>query len=130
MAGTTIRMTAQKQYSLPQICQKLSSILDVERVAHIEHSAGDVQSVLLVYERHYLRVSSYASLTILLTEHGQTQTADLVSSGGGDSCLNLSLGANRSFAKEFAKLLGECGFTSDEAPAPKGFLEKLGHIFE
>ena len=130
MAGTTIRMTAQKQYSLPQICQKLSSVPDVERVAHIDYSVGEVQTVLLVYERHYLRVSSYASLTILLTEHGQTQTADLVSSGGGEGYFNLSLGANRKFAKEFAKLLGECGFTADETPAPKGLLGKLEHLLE
>ena len=99
-------------------------------MAHLEHTAGDVQSVLLVYERYYARVSGYASLTILLTEHGQTQTADLISSGGGDGYLNLSLGANRSFAKEYAKALEECGFTAHEDDTPKGFFKKLEHLLE
>lgn len=133
MAGTKIQMTAAKHLTLSQICQRLNQLntaSDVERVAHLEHSLGDVQSVLLVYERYYTRVSSYASLTILLTEHGQTQTADLVSSGGGDGYLNLSLGANRSFAKEYAKALEECGFTTHEDDTPKSFFKKLEHLLE
>lgn len=133
MSGTKIQMTAVKQLTLSQICQRLNQLNtadDVEQVAHLEHTAGDIQSVLLVYERYYARVSSYASLTILLTEHSQTQTADLVSSGGGDSYLNLSLGANRNFAKEYAKALEECGFTSNEDDTPKGFFKKLEHLLE
>ena len=133
MAGTDIQMTAQKQLSLPQICQKLNSIGDVERVAHIEHSDNDVHSVLLVYERYYVRVSSYASLTVLLTEHGQTQTADVIACGGGDGYLNFSLGANRNFAREYAKALEECGFTSggdSSAHQSQGIFAKLGQLFE
>lgn len=133
MAGTKIQMTAAKQLTLSQICQQLNQLNtadDVEQVAHLEHSVGDVQSVLLVYERYYARVSSYASLTILLTEHGQTQTAALISSGGGDGYLNLSLGANRNFAREYAKALEECGFTACEDSTPKGFFQKLERILE
>ena len=40
--------------------------------------------MLLVYEKYFFRVNSYASLTVLLTEQGETQTAQIVSSGGGD----------------------------------------------
>ena len=133
MSGTKIQMTAVKQLTLSQICQRLNQLNtadDVEQVAHLEHTAGDIQSVLLVYERYYARVSGYSSLTILLTEHGQTQAADLVSSGGGDGYLNLSLGANRSFAKEYAKALEACGFTIYENDTPKGFFKKLEHLLE
>ena len=48
--------------------------------------------LLLVYEKYFFRVNSYATLTILLTEQGETQTAQIVSSGGGNSMSNISLG--------------------------------------
>lgn len=51
-----------------------------------------------------------ATLTIMLTETGNEQTADIIGSGGGEGILNFSLGANASFASMAFDILQQCGF--------------------
>lgn len=127
MAGTKVRMTARKQCPLSEIHAKIHYIEGAEQVFQQEIRFEDAVVWLLVYEKYFFRVNSYANLTVLLTEQGDVQTAQIVSSGGGDSMSNNSLGANRRFAKDCVRALEDIGFAIDQTNSdelPKGLLER------
>jgi len=65
---------------------------------------------LLSFEKYFMRNGSYASLTVLLTENGNVQTADIIGSGGGEGIFNLSWGANSDFADMAERVLSKNGF--------------------
>ena len=55
-----------------------------------------------------------ASLTVLFTNDGKTVTVDVIASGAGEGILNITWGANASFAKMAVDLLAKQGFTPVE----------------
>ena len=127
MAGTKNRMTAERTHTRSDIHAKIHYMKGAEQVFHQEMRFDSTTVWLLVYEKYFSRVNSYASLTVLLTEQGETQTAQIVSSGGGNSISNISLGANQRFAKECVLALEEAGFSVDTENSdalPKGLLER------
>lgn len=67
----------------------------------------------LAFERYYFRNGSYASLSVMLTENGEEQTADIVGSGGGEGIFNIGLGANTDFAEMAADVLRQNGFVAE-----------------
>lgn len=128
MSGATIRMSAKKQNSLQEIHERIHYIEGAEQVSKTVQTIHDVTIWMLVYEKFYMRTGSYTSLTVVLAEHGQEQTACVVSSGGGEGMVNQSLGANRNFAKACVQILEGCGFTvveSDLDVRGKGFVERF-----
>ena len=128
MAGATIRLAAKKQTTLQQIHEKLHFIKGAEQISKNAQRIQDVEIWTLAYEKYYFRTGSYASVTVVLTEHGQDQTACVVASGGGGGLVNYSYGANRNFAKECVQVLEACGFTvlnSDLDTHGKGFAERF-----
>lgn len=128
MAGATIRMTANKQNTLQEIHEKIHYIEGTEQISKSVQTINDVVIWMLAYEKYYFRTGSYASVTIVLTEHGQEQTACVVASGGGGGIVNHSLGANRNFAKACVQVLESCGFSiieSDLNMNGKGFVERF-----
>lgn len=128
MAGATIQLTTKKQYSLQEIHEKIHYIKGAEHISKTAQTINDVVIWTLAYEKYYFRTSSYTSMTVVLTEHEQEQTASVVSSGGGTGMVNQSLGANRKFAKECVEVLESCGFSviaSDLDEKDKGFIERF-----
>lgn len=131
MAGSTTHMTAVKQTSFQEIHEKIHYIEGAELVSKTAQNINDVKIWTLVYEKYYFRTGGYTSVTIVLTEHGQEQTACVVSSGGGAGMANNSLGANRNFAKACVQVLERCGFTVKDSDLNlkdkgiKGFFEHL-----
>ena len=128
MAGATIHMTANKQNTLEEIHKKIRQIDGAEQISKTAQTINDVTIWTLVFEKYYIRVGSYTSVTVVLTEHQQKQTACIVSSGGGEGLVNYSYGANRNFAKSCVKILEACGFTvtdSDLDMHSKGLLERI-----
>lgn len=81
-----------------------------ELVSENWRTLEDSKIVLLSFEKFYWRNSSYAGLTVMLTECGSLQTADIIGFGGGSGLLNFSLGANTDFAKLAENLLSSYGF--------------------
>ena len=120
MAGATIRMTAAKQHTLQDIRRKLQAIDGAEHISTTEYTVNGVAVWVLAYEKYYFRTGSYASVTVVLTEHDQQQTACVVASGGGDGMVNLSYGANRNFAKTCVEALEGCGFAVTESDLAEG----------
>lgn len=123
MSGITAQLRAQKQHSLEQIHSQIHYLEGVELVSKSPQTIRDVTVWTLVYEKYFARIGGYASLTVVLTECDQEQTACVVACGGGEGIANASWGANRRFARDCVAVLQECGFTvTDADPA----LEKKG----
>lgn len=128
MAGATIRMTAKKQKALQEIHEKIHYIEGAEQISKSEYAVNGVTIWILAYEKYYFRTGSYASVTVILTEYEQEQTACIVASGGGGGIVNHSYGANRNFAKSCVQALEECGFSvaeSDLDMRGKGIVERF-----
>ena len=128
MAGATIRMKASKQATLQEIHERIHYIEGAEQISKSAQTINDVTIWTLVYEKFYFRVSSYNSVTVVLTEHGQEQTACVVAAGGGEGITNFSYGANRNFAKACVQALESCGFAvldSDLDMHRKGLVERF-----
>lgn len=84
---------------------------EAELVTENHYEGSDMKVSMMVFEKFYFRTSSYAGLTILLTEiQGQKITLDIVGSGGGGGLLNISWGSNRSFAEKAQRRAEELGF--------------------
>ena len=88
---------------------------DGELVCNELQELNDNTKVLVMnYEKYYFRVSSYVGLTIVITEFNTVQTAVITGFGGGNGLLNISWGANGSFAVDMVELLKEFGFEEQE----------------
>lgn len=128
MAGATILMNADKQYSLQEIHEKIHYIKGAEQISKSVQTIHDVLVWTLAYEKYFFRAGGYATLTVTLTEYGQEQTACIVAAGGGAGIINHSFGANRGFAKDCVEVLKSCGFAlvkSDLDQNGKGFAERF-----
>ena len=110
MDRTTVCMSAQKQKSLREIHQAIHLIQGAEQISKTVQTVNGVQIWTLVYEMFYFRTCGYTSLTVVLTEYEDNQTACIVGSGGGSGMINLSYGANHDFVTKCEKALKECGF--------------------
>lgn len=115
MAGATIHMIAKKQITLQDIHEKIHYIEGAEQISKSEYAINGVTIWLLAYEKYYFRTSSYTSVTVMLSEFEQEQTACIVASGGGGGITNHSYGANRNFAKACVQALEACGFSVTES---------------
>lgn len=128
MAGTTTHMKSEKKVSLQEIHRKIRNISGAEQVSNSLQRINDVEILTLVFEKYYLRTGSFTSVTIVLTEYGEEQTACVVSSGGGEGMVNFSMGANRNFAKACVQELETCGFVtmnSELENRGKGIVERF-----
>lgn len=110
MSGIMIKMHGNREKSAGEIADELIERLSAEMVGCSRRELGDMVSVLIAFEKYYFRNGSYASLTVMLTEQGEKQTADIVGFGGGEGIFNLSWGANQDFADIAAGILEEYGF--------------------
>ena len=73
---------------------------------------GDARVILRVYEKYYIRNSSRASLTVLMTSRNDTVDVKIVSSGGSASAvMKFSWGAEEDFAGVAESALCQIGFT-------------------
>ena len=127
MAVHHIQMTAIKEKELPEIQALLEKELQIEFPCKIEHQPDSTKLMLLVGEDIFLRAQGTISLTVLLLEKDGIQTAEIISSGGGEG-LSFAFGANRSFAAYCEKALQTCGFRNT-APEPEKKLPKILQFF-
>ena len=127
MASVKVFMKAGGTHTLHQAHEKIHYITGAEAVFESKQPIGQTDVWLLVYEKYFFRVNSFATLTVLLTEEAGCQTAQIVTSGGGNSMSNVSYGAEKRFAKECVAALEEAGFAVDPEQSdqlPKGLLER------
>ncbi len=110
MARENIILSSATKYSIDSLVALLDSKLSGELVTRIDKTIASSNITLLVYEKYYMRVSSYVSLTILIVENETVQTIELIGSGGGNGVFGIDWGANEAFAESAKLILGEKGF--------------------
>lgn len=113
MASRTITMYSKKRYELEELKEGMKSEFykmhfDAELVGETSRELGETKTLMLIFERYYLRTESYASLIILLSEFRGYQSADIIAAGGKE--LLFSLGAEDNFAKWGEEALRNLGF--------------------
>ena len=90
---------AEDQFAAPEIV-----VNNVER-------CGNIEVLLLVMEKYYMRNGSMAALTIQCVSNGAMQTATVVGTGGGQGIFNIDWWANASFADKTCAYLEDMGFS-------------------
>lgn len=113
MASKGIQLYAEKKYELEELTELIKpgmrKGLSAEFVDQVSYELGETKVVLMTFECWFLRTSSYASLSILLTEYGNCQGAYIVSSGGKE--VLFSFGAEDRFVREGETVLKDLGFS-------------------
>ncbi len=100
---------------ITELAETIEDNFDGELVCCECQNLNDSTKVLVMnYEKYYFRVSSYVGLTVVITEYNGTQTAVITGFGGGGGLLNISYGANSSFAEKMVAMLNEAGFEEYE----------------
>lgn len=88
--------------------KKINSIHDVEQISKDEQIINDVAIWTLTYVKYYN--ASFCGMHVVLTEHGQDQTAHVAVCGGIGDIFNSRNKGNRKLAKECIQKLEDCGF--------------------
>lgn len=114
MSSNVIKMQGQSKESIEKLLEILNNETNGELVSYEIKTVSDCKIGLIVLEKFYMRTSSYANLTVLITEHNGQQTADIIASAGGGGIFNISWGSNKSFASIAEEVLEENGFTRIE----------------
>ena len=112
MADVIKMRCVNKSKELSVLADELKEALVSELVCD-ERRLNDYM-IMLCFEEFYFRCSSYVGLSIVLTEDSDSQDVIIAGFGGGDGLLNISWGANKSFAKRAAKELKKSGFDEVE----------------
>ena len=77
----------------------------------IHREIGMNEFVLLIFEKHFIRNNSRASLTVLINRDSDELIVDVIGSGGGTGLIfNFSWGANTDFAHKVSEILNSKGF--------------------
>ena len=113
MASRTITMYSEKRYELEELKEGIKSEFykmhfDAEIVGEVARELGETKTLVLLFERYYLRTESHASLIVLLSEFRGYQSADIIATGGKE--LLFSFGAEENFAKWGEEALRNLGF--------------------
>ena len=113
MASRTITMYSEKRYELEELKEGIKSEFykmhfDAEIVGEVARELGETKTLVLLFERYYLRTESHASLMVLLSEFRGYQSADIIATGGKE--LLFSFGAEENFAKWGEEALRNLGF--------------------
>ena len=114
MSSVNIKMKRDKSKEIKQLAGILKGEINAELVCDSRRSLDDVSVILLSFEKYYMRNGGYASLTVMLVESEDAQTADIIGSGGGEGIFNISWGANSEFAEMAERVLYRYGFSNEK----------------
>ena len=114
MSSTVFTLVRESGESLEELYNWFTHGMAAAELSYDQITRTDDADILLVViEEFYFRSSSMAALTLQCIDDGQYQQAVIIGTGGGEGILNISWGANESFAKKARKLLIEHGFTDE-----------------
>ncbi len=113
MASQKIIMYSEKKYELEELKNLIKEEIvkifpDIEFKQDAYHVLGEGKVLMMIFEKWYLRNSSYASLVILISEYSNVHCADIISTGGKENFF--SLGAESNFANMGVETLQNLGF--------------------
>ncbi len=111
MERKSIILNSYKKDSLDDLVNALESDLSGTLVTRSNKVIGTTTIILVVFEKYYMRVGSYVSLTVLMLEDNSKQRIELTGSGGGNGIFGIDWGANQDFADSAKNILVKKGFT-------------------
>lgn len=113
MSSAIIKMKRGSETDLAEVSKSILddfkgdvAELSLEQMSEV----NGVKVLLLILERYYMRNGSMAVSTVQIIDSGEVQQATIISTGGGEGLMNISLGANQDFARRVAKVLAKLGF--------------------
>ena len=74
------------------------------------HAYGDVNVCVMVFEKYYMRVSNYASLTLVISGRDGDLGVDIIGAGGRSGVLSISWGAEDHFVNAACAVMEKHGF--------------------
>lgn len=91
----------------------LNGSVSGDLTSEIYRGSEGFEIILLVFEKYYMRISSRASLSVLIINNKGNITVDSVGGGAGQGPLfKMSWGAEEHFAEAIVKPLEKLGFVS------------------
>ena len=109
MSGVSIQMNGQSFDSIGDMADALKKGISAELISENYRRIGLVNVCVMAFEKFFFRNGSYTSLTVVLTEDGESKTADIIGAGGGEGLFNISWGANEEIAMDAVKVLSRFG---------------------
>ena len=96
---------------IENVTERIKRDIGAELITDTRVELGEgKKAIFLGFEEYYFRVSNYVTLSIMLTDDQNVQTATIMGAGGGSGIFNFSWGANRSFARNGEEVLSSLGF--------------------
>ena len=89
----------------------MEKIVLAELVAVKEKVVAGIPVTLYCFEKYFLRNSSYAAVSVLVTEEEAVTEVDIVTAAGGEGIFNFKFGTHKSLANETIEVLNKFGFT-------------------
>ena len=113
MASQKIVMYSEKKYEIEELKDLIKNEIielcsDIEFKQDVFHMMGEGKVLMMIFEKWYIRNSSYASLVILISEYNNVHCADIISTGGKE--VLFSLGAEDHFVNMGVEVLQNLGF--------------------
>ncbi len=94
-----------------QIENDISNLSFSTKLVHFENYSTEESGVyLFVFERYYLRINGFVSLTILIRDNPNTSTVDLIISADKNGLFNLSFGAGNNLKDSVTNYFEKIGF--------------------
>lgn len=118
-----IPMRYENSMTIDEVAEIIERDIDKfsELVTNIQRDIYGKKTVIIVFEKFYFRTSSYANLTVVLSETQEGLYADIIGSGGGNGLFNICLGSNLDFARKAEKVLKNIGFKNIEEEQYGGY---------
>ena len=82
----------------------------VEQAGEMGRTWEDCSVRVIVAEKYFMRIGSFASLTVMVSGDAESSRVEAVASGAGDGLLNFNWGAQEAFEEDFRRAMRELGY--------------------
>lgn len=110
MNGVYQKMESDKFYCLEEIVSALKKEIDADVLCEEYRHLNDSRICIISFEKFFWRSTSYAGLTVVITEFNDKKTADIIGTGGSSSIMEFSWGANTWLPEVAENVLKRYGF--------------------
>ncbi len=115
MALLTMHGNGDFQKIVDKLISELEdSAYSCQLVDRLAKNIGTTRTEFLVFEKYFIRTSSRASLSVLVTGDQYNVTVNAIASGGGQGAIfKLTWGSEESFLKSAQSILEQMNFRKD-----------------
>ncbi|MBR0598328.1 DUF6054 family protein [Sinanaerobacter chloroacetimidivorans] len=86
----------------------MKSAMSIQLIDQCQYDVQDVKTIVMVYDKYYMRSSNRASLTVSVIGHGSTVMVCAIGAGGSTGTLfNFSWGAEEDFVSVVERAINQ-----------------------